>query len=65
MVVTWRRSSKCGDGTCVEARRIGDVIEVRDSKQDGGPILRFTLEEFEAFRLGVLAGEFNFEEVPA
>jgi len=59
-VTAWRRSSRCEAGTCVEARRVGDVIEVRDAKDPDGPVLRYTVEEWEAFRLGVLDGEFRF-----
>lgn len=65
MELTWRTSSSCEATSCVAVARDGDVILVRDTKQDGGPVLRFTLEEWEAFRLGVLAGEFDFQEVPA
>ncbi|WP_427422649.1 DUF397 domain-containing protein [Lysinibacillus fusiformis] len=64
-MTAWIRSSRCDSGTCVEARRVGDVIEVRDSKADDGPVLRFTPEEWAAFTGGVRAGEFEFEEVPA
>jgi len=57
----WTRSSRCGDGACVEARRVGDVIEVRDSKDTDGPVLRFTPEEWRAFRYGVHDGEFELD----
>lgn len=62
MELTWRTATRCEFGTCVAVARDGDVVLVRDTKQDGGPVLRFTLEEWEAFRLGVLDGEFRFAE---
>ena len=29
-------------GSCVQMRRVGEMIEVRDSKDPDGPVLRFT-----------------------
>jgi len=59
-VTAWVRSSRCDASTCVEVRRVGDVIEVRDSKEDGGSTLRYTPEEWAAFLGGVADGDFNF-----
>jgi hypothetical protein len=39
--------------------RVGDVIGVRDSKDPSGPMLTFTLAEFEAFLDGTHKGEFD------
>jgi len=61
-VTAWRRSTRCEAGTCVEVRRVGDVIEVRDGKDPDGPVLLYTFEEWEAFKAGVRAGDFEFEE---
>ena len=43
------------------------VYEMRDAKDPDGPVLIFTPAEWEAFRLGVLDGEFDdlAEEAPA
>lgn len=61
----WIRSTRCEAGTCVEARRVGDVVEVRDSKDPYRHTLRFTRAEWDAFLGGVAAGEFAFfEDVP-
>ena len=47
-------------GSCVEQRRNGDLIEVRDTKDRGtGPILRFTPAEFAAWLHGARSGEFD------
>ncbi len=56
---TWRRSTQCASSTCVEVRRSGAAIDVRDSKQAAGPVLSYTPEEFRAFVLGAKAGEFD------
>ncbi len=58
-MTTWTRSSACDFGDCVEARRDGDTITVRDSKDPDGTGLTFTVEEWMAFLQGVRAGEFN------
>ena len=57
----WKKSSKSGanNGECVEVRRRDDAIQVRDSKNPDGPILRFTREEWSAFVGGTKDGEFD------
>lgn len=52
-----RRSSNAG--ACVEVRRHNGMIEVRDSKDRSGPILRFTGPEWDAFLDGTRMGEFD------
>lgn len=68
-MTAWRRSSFCSAGECVEVSCeqgactevafVGAEILVRDSKDPDGPVLRFTADEWEAFVLGVAAGEFD------
>jgi len=53
----WQRSSRCSNGSCVEAARTTDAFLVRDSKETGGPILRFGRSEWTAFISAVKAGE--------
>lgn len=48
-----------GGGDCVEVARV-EGVAVRDSKDPDGPSLWFTLKEWTAFVLGVIAGEFDF-----
>lgn len=56
----WRKSTRSGStGQCVEVRRCGLMIEVRDSKDPSGPTLGFTEPEFAAFLQGVADGEFQ------
>ena len=46
-------------GSCVEQRRYGGMIEVRDTKDRTGPVLRFTEAEFAAWLDGAKKGEFD------
>ena len=46
-------------GNCVELRRRDDAIEVRDSKDPSGPVLRFTPSEFAAWLDGARKDEFD------
>jgi hypothetical protein len=61
MTPRWKRSGACSgaDSTCVEVDLSGEEVAVRDSKDGGGPILRFTAAEWRAFVAGVRAGEFD------
>jgi Domain of unknown function (DUF397) len=56
----WVKAAKSsGSGSCVEVRRHGGAIEVRDSKDRSGPVLRFTAAEFDAFLDGARNREFD------
>ena len=61
MITPWRKSTKSGTngGNCVEMRRVDDVIQVRDSKNPGGPTLSFSTKEWEAFLGRAKDGEFD------
>ena len=59
----YTKSSFSGDAGCVEVRRLDDgSIGVRDSKDTSKPPHIFTVSEWQAFRLGMLAGEFDLPE---
>jgi hypothetical protein len=46
----WRKSTRSGgNGQCVEARQVGHTAEVRDSKDQSGPVLAFGPEAWSAF----------------
>ena len=57
----WKKSSKSGSngGECVEVRRHNQAIQVRDSKDPHGPVLRFNAKEWAAFVGGAKDGEFD------
>jgi hypothetical protein len=58
----WTKSSLCfTGGACVEVQvtEFGDVL-VRNSTDPGGPVIRYTRAEWEAFTGGVLNGEFGY-----
>jgi hypothetical protein len=57
----WKKSSRSGSngGSCVEVRCHDERIEVRDSKNPGGPVLPFTREAFADLIAGVKAGDFD------
>ncbi|GLW10105.1 hypothetical protein Misp01_52340 [Microtetraspora sp. NBRC 13810] len=58
--LVWRKSSYSGGGNdCVEVAEQDEMILVRDSKDPGGPVLRFTGREWFAFWRGMKAGEFD------
>jgi hypothetical protein len=57
---TWAKSGRSNNnGACVEARLNADMIEIRDSKDQGGPVLSFTKAEWLAFTGGVEDGDFK------
>ncbi|MFE0528099.1 DUF397 domain-containing protein [Micromonospora parva] len=50
----WRKSTRSGsNGACVEARYVGRIVEVRDSKDQMGPTLRFGAGTWSAFLLNL------------
>jgi hypothetical protein len=54
-----KASASNGQGSCVEVRRHDEVLEVRDTKDRSGPVLRFTRAEFAAWLDGARGGEFD------
>jgi hypothetical protein len=57
--LVWRKSSFSQVNGCVEVADAGEVVAVRDSKNDRGSILIFSQEEWAAFLSGVKNGEFE------
>jgi hypothetical protein len=56
----WIKAARSGDqGACVELRRRAGGVEVRDSKDPDGPVLRFTPSEFTAWLDGAKQAEFD------
>lgn len=59
--VAFHKSSSSGTHTdnCVEVGTCDCGIKVRDSKDPEGPVLTFTVPEWEAFLAGARNGEFD------
>ncbi len=55
----WRKSTRSGDTACVEARALDDTTEIRDSKDQTGPVLSFTHTAWRDFVNAVRRGEFD------
>jgi Domain of unknown function (DUF397) len=55
----WRTAVKSGGGNCVQVARRNGIIMIADSKHPGGPVLSYTLQEFDAFLDGAKKGEFD------
>lgn len=56
----WRKATlSTANGACVEVAPIPDGVAVRDSKDPGGPLLRYTHAEWAAFLDGAKNGEFD------
>jgi hypothetical protein len=57
--IPWRTAVKSSGGDCVQVARRDGVIMVTHSKHPGGPVLSYTLREFDAFLDGAKKGEFD------
>jgi hypothetical protein len=55
---TWRKSTFCASGECVEVAQHNGMIVLRDAEQPRGNV-RYTAEEWRAFVRGIKAGEFD------
>ena len=55
----WRVATSCAGGNCVQVAAIGDEIAVRDSKNPDGPVLMYSVEEWQAFLDGAKKGDFD------
>ena len=62
--VIWRKSSYSGSngGNCVEVAMLpGHSRAVRDSKDPGGPKLKFSRDEWRAFTTSIKRGELGLD----
>lgn len=55
----WRTAVKSGGENCIQVARRDSVIMIAHSKHPRGPILSYTLQEFDAFLDGAKKGEFD------
>ncbi|MBL7260381.1 DUF397 domain-containing protein [Actinoplanes sp. LDG1-01] len=49
MKTGWHKSTKSSGANCVEIRREGDQVFMRDTKDRSGPVLAFDVDTFRAF----------------
>ena len=54
-----KASASDAEGQCVELRRHAGLVEVRDSKNPDGPVLRVGAGELAAWIDGAAKGEFD------
>jgi hypothetical protein len=45
----WKKSDLSQGGDCVQWRFDGDSVQIRNSRDDRGPLLTFTHSEWQAF----------------
>ncbi|MBC6448275.1 DUF397 domain-containing protein [Actinokineospora xionganensis] len=63
-MITYRKSSFCSTGNCVEIAVLADGdVALRDSKDSSLPPHVFTPQEWIAFTEGVKHGEFDYPAV--
>jgi hypothetical protein len=55
----WRTSTRSSSTNCVEVAALDEGIAVRDSKDRGGPTLRFASTSWREFLSAAKAGEFD------
>lgn len=57
--IVWRTSTRSSSTNCVEVATLDGGIAVRDSKDRGGPTLRFARTSWVEFLAATKAGEFD------
>ncbi|MGI5245842.1 DUF397 domain-containing protein [Dactylosporangium sp. CA-139066] len=58
----WRKSSYCGNSTCVEVADLAsDGIFVRDAKNPDASVLSFGRDTWGAFVTGIKDGDFDLQ----
>ena len=55
----WRKSTRSGLNGCVEVAFLDGAVAVRDSKDRGGPVLRYTFHEWATFVQQARSGAFE------
>jgi hypothetical protein len=57
--LVWQKSTASTSGDCLEVAFAEDAVLVRNSRQSSGPVLSFTISEWNAFLTGARNGEFD------
>jgi hypothetical protein len=56
----WRKSTRSStNGSCVEVRKSVRTVQVRDTKDRGGPVLTFPEQAWQEFITAVQGGQFD------
>jgi hypothetical protein len=59
-MTVWVKSGlSFANGNCVEIADLGGAIGVRNSRDPDGPVLRFSIQEWQAFVGGARNGDFD------
>jgi hypothetical protein len=59
----WSKSRRCDTGGCVEVALMDGYVLMRDSKDPGGPVIRFSASEWSTFLERILANDFRENEI--
>jgi hypothetical protein len=57
--ISWRKSSRCASGACVEVADAVDMVLMRDSKSPAGAPLEFPKGVWADFMVDLKAGRFR------
>ena len=57
--IPWRTAAKSAGGNCIQVSRRDGAIMIANSRYPSGPVLAYTLQEFDAFLDGAKKGEFD------
>lgn len=55
----WRTSRACDGGACVRVAQYGGSVFVGDTKSPRGPVIEFTMDEWQQFLAGAKLGDFD------
>jgi hypothetical protein len=57
--ISWRKSTRCSSGACVEVADAEDTVLMRDSKSPGGEPLEFPRGVWTSFMVDIKEGRFS------
>ncbi len=57
--LSWRKSTRSGDGNCVQVAVVDGIVLMRNSRNPDGELLAYTPSEWHAFLDGAKRGEFD------